>query len=614
MNNPLITPISPEHAQSLSGLFYQRVKRTPDKTAYHCYDPETNGWMTFSWKASLHEVVKWQKLLMHFQLKQGDSVAIMLKNCPQWIFMEQAALALGLIVVPLYSNDRLENTVYILNEARVRLILLENPQQLQELTNFSTQLEHLASIVSIANTAANSLPTDLSLNLVSVNDVFNDLAGTEPLSSEDYVHFKGHGDELATIVYTSGTTGKPKGVMLSHNNILYNTWFAISAVPCRNDDLFLSFLPLSHMFERTAGYYIPMMSGAEVAYARSIEELGEDLQTVKPTVLVTVPRIFERVYYKIKSQLEQKSGLARTLFTLTVNIGWKRFQYSQHRQKWTADLLLWPLLNHLVASKVTAKLGGRIRVAISGGAALSHDIARVFIGLGVTITQGYGLTETAPVISTNKLEDNDPFSVGQILPGIKTRFSNQGELLVSSPCVMLGYWKQKQASEDIFDEQHWLHTGDLAEMRDDHLYITGRIKDILVLSNGEKVSPADLEMAICSDPLFEQVMLIGEARPYLSAIIVLNSEQYAELNKSTPGNDSDLEKSLNSKALHDNVIEKIAARLDAFPGYEQIRKVKLVTQPWTTQNGFLTPTMKLKRNKLHEYFQADIEQLYAGHP
>jgi long-chain acyl-CoA synthetase len=635
MLNPEITPISPEQADSLSGLFYQRVTNTPDKMAYRYYEPAHKVWKSLSWRESLQQVIKWQQLLIHFELKAGDSIAIMLKNCPEWVFMEQAALALGLIVVPLYINDRAENVAYILSEAEVKLLLLEGKEQLQELSDITTQLELLTAIITIENTAFENTSfesitfesTDSSflegyqkLNIISFKEVFKHLnsynmsISPATVNSEDYIQFKGNADDLATIVYTSGTTGKPKGVMLSHNNILYNTWAAIAAVPCRNDDIFLSFLPLSHMFERTAGYYIPMMSGAEVAYARSIEDLAVDLQTVKPTVLVTVPRIFERVYSKIQSQLEKKSGFAQALFALTVNIGWKRFQYSQHQLRWFSGLLLWPLLNQLVARKITAKLGGKIRVAISGGAPLSNDVARVFIGLGVTITQGYGLTETAPVISTNKLEDNDPFSVGQILPGIMTRFSDQGELLVRSPSVMHGYWKQKEATDKVIDKQHWLHTGDLAEIREGHLYITGRVKDILVLSNGEKVPPADLEMAICSDPLFEQAMVVGEARPYLSAIVVLNSEQWPQLVKSVHlSANLDKNKALNSHQLKKFVIDKISTLLHAFPGYEQIRNVKLVLQPWTIQNGLITPTMKLKRNKLMEYFYADIDHLYTGH-
>jgi len=625
MKNSPVTPISPEQAETLCGLFYQRIKQTPDKTAYQFYDPEHEVWKSITWTESHHQVIKWQQLLIHFELKAGDSIAIMLKNCPEWVFMEQAALALGLIVVPLYINDRSENVAYILNEAEVKLLLVEGKEQLNELRDITTQLELLTAIITIEDITFENASSSFSvefqeLNIFSFEGIFKHLnpynkkITPASINSEDYIHFKGHADDLATIVYTSGTTGKPKGVMLSHNNILHNTWAAISAVPCRNDDIFLSFLPLSHMFERTAGYYIPMMSGAEVAYARSIEDLAIDLQTVKPTVLVTVPRIFERVYSKIQHQLENKSGFAQALFTLTVNIGWKRFQHSQHHLHWFPGLLLWPLLNQLVARKVTAKLGGKIRVAISGGAPLSNTIARVFMGLGVTITQGYGLTETAPVISTNILEDNDPFSVGQILPGIMTRFSDQGELLVRSPSVMLGYWKQKQATDAIIDKQHWLHTGDIAELRDGHLYITGRIKDILVLSNGEKVPPADLEMAICSDPLFEQAMVVGEARPYLSAIVVLNSEQWTQLVKSVHISASlDKEKILNSNKLKKFVINKISAQLHAFPGYEQIRNVKLVLQPWTIQNGFITPTMKLKRNKLMEFFHADIDQLYSGH-
>ncbi|MCU7939663.1 MAG: AMP-binding protein [gamma proteobacterium symbiont of Bathyaustriella thionipta] len=400
--------------------------------------------------------------------------------------------------------------------------------------------------------------------------------------------------------------------MLSHRNILYDTWASISAVPCRSDDKFLSFLPLSHMFERTAGYYIPMMSGAEIAYARSIELLAADLQTVKPSVLVTVPRIFERVHQKITSQLNDKPAIAQKLFNLTIDIGWKRFLFHQHKQNWFPGLLLWPLLNIIVAQKVMNKLGGNLRLAISGGAPLSNHIAQFFIGLGLTITQGYGMTEAGPVISTNKLDNNDPFSVGQILPGIQIKLSSSGELLVKAANVMKGYWKNKQATEKIIDSEGWLHTGDKAEYKNNHLYITGRVKEILVLSNGQKVPPANLEMAICSDPVFEQAIVIGEARPFLSAIIVINEDMWPELADEAHINSKD-QGALENNKIRKIVTQKLSSLLASFPGYEQIYRVKLVLKPWTINNGMLTPTMKIKRNTILQYFSGDIEDLYAGH-
>jgi len=412
----VIKPITPESAVSLSGLFYKRVKATPDKIAYHYYDHLSETWINLTWSEAYNEVTKWQTVLHSFNIKAQDKIAILLKNCPECVFSEQAALSTGAVVVPLYTNDRPENIAYILDNAEIKILIIENNQQIELLKSISSQLQKLTTIISLAP-SVNSSPEEGSANS-PVQPIHLPLYYyKERITTKPHVYYRYHSDpdDLATIVYTSGTTGKSKGVMLSHRNILFDTWASISAVPCRSDDKFLSFLPLSHMFEQTAGYYIPMMSGAEIAYARSIDLLAADLQVIKPTVLVTVPRIFERVQQKVMTQLSKKPLLAQKLFKLTINIGWKRFLFQQHKYKWFPGLLLWPLLNKLMAEKIMDKPGGNLRLAICDGAALSNEIAQFFIGLGLTITQGYGMTEAGPVISTNKLSDNDPFSVGQIL-------------------------------------------------------------------------------------------------------------------------------------------------------------------------------------------------------
>ncbi|MCK5667099.1 MAG: AMP-binding protein, partial [Thiotrichaceae bacterium] len=323
-----IKPITPESAVSLSGLFYKRVKATPDKIADHYHDHLSEAWKNLSWSEAYREVEKWQTILRSFDIKAQDKIAILLKNCPEWVFSEQASLSIGAVIVPLYTNDRPENITYILDNADIKILIIENNQQIELLKPIRSQLQQLTAIISLDPSIssspekgnANSPVEQANLPLYYYRD---------RITEKPHVYFQYHSDpdDLATIVYTSGTTGKPKGVMLSHRNILFDTWASISAVPCKSDDKFLSFLPLSHMFERTAGYYIPMMSGAEIAYARSIDLLAADLQVVKPTVLVTVPRIFERVQQKVMAQLRQKPLIVQKLFMLTVDIGWKHFLY-----------------------------------------------------------------------------------------------------------------------------------------------------------------------------------------------------------------------------------------------------------------------------------------------
>ena len=327
---------------------------------------------------------------------------------------------------------------------------------------------------------------------------------------------------------------------------------------------------------------------------------------------MSVPRIFERIYNKIQQGLTEKPAIARWLFTRAVNIGWRKFEYQQGRASWHPALLFWPILNILVASKVMAKLGGNLTMTVVGGAPLPFDVARLFIGLGLPMLQGYGLTETSPVISVNTPENNDPTSVGVILPGIETRISDKDELLVKTPSAMAGYWNNQTATDEIIDTEGWLHTGDKARIEGGYLYITGRLKEIIVLANGEKVPPADMEMAICCDTLFEQAMIIGEGRPYLSALVVLNEEQWPAIAKQA-GVDSNDPMACQSDRINHIIIARIAQQLTDFPGYAAIRQVVCQREPWTIENGLMTPTLKIKRNIVCKTFEKSIEKMYTGH-
>ncbi len=595
------THITPAEAENLSGLFFERVQRTPDRPAYRYYDAARENWETLSWREAGNLAARWQAALAGEKLQPGDRVALMLQNCPEWVMFDQAALANGLVVVPLYTQDRAENVAYILKDANVKLLLLGGQEHWDALQPVHAQLGFIKRIVTLEHV---DTVGDLDPPLVSAGAWLPDDAQLQRSRIEP--------DTLATIVYTSGTTGRPKGVMLSHTNILWNAARSLQMVKCGDDEVFLSFLPLSHMLERTAGYYLPIILGATVAYNRSIPQLAEDLLVIRPSIIISVPRIFERVYNKIQLGLEDKSPLARKLFALAVEVGWTRFLYQQGRGRWHPRLLLWPLLKALVAGKVVAKLGGRLHIAVVGGAPLPGGVARLFLGLGLPLIQGYGLTETGPVISVNRIEDNDPASAGCLLQDVEVRIGEQDELLVRSPGVMLGYWNNDSATLDMIDSDGWLHTGDKGCLRDGHIYITGRLKEILVLANGEKVPPADMEMAICMDSLFEQVMVIGDNRPYLSALAVLNPEQWRTL-ASGLRLDPDDPHACQHRQINEIVRERIAKRLGSFPGYAQIRAVHCQLQPWSIEDGLMTPTLKLKREQIYRRYQDVIEQLYAGH-
>lgn len=592
--------ISIERARTLPGLFLERTERSPDKVAYRYFDSPSAQWCELTWSDMARYIACWQAGLIDDGFKRGDHVAIMLPNGREWVAFEQAALGMGLVVIPLYVNDRAENVAYILEHANVKALLLQGREQWRSLQSIRPTLNKLARVISVDDVGDES-----SLNVRALVEWLPPLG--ETLRSDVCKR-----DDLATIVYTSGTTGKPKGVMLSHNNILWDAHSSMHSVPSYPDDVFLSFLPLSHTLERTAGYYLPMMAGAEVAYARSIPLLPEDLLTIRPTVLISVPRIFERVALKVQSALNEKGGVTPVLFATAVSVGWRRFLHQQHRAPWHPSLAAWPVFETLVAQKILDKFGGRVRVAVCGGAPLSQHVAKIFVGLGMPLVQGYGMTETSPVVAVNKLENNDPASVGEPLKDVEVRIAPDGELLVRGPGVMMGYWKNDKATRETISDDGWLHTGDKAEIRDKRIYITGRLKEIIVLANGEKVPPSDMEAAIIMDGLFDQAMVIGEGKAYLCALVVVNPTQWEILVKQT-GYRGDPQDAPRDPDMLNAVLARIGKCLHDFPGYAQIRRVAVSLEPWTVDNELMTPTLKLKRAKIMDRYAQDISDLYHGH-
>ena len=589
--------ISPESCSSLPGLFLARVSKTPNGVAYRYCNKMSEQWHTTTWTEFAQTVSRWRTALQQEKLEPGDRVAVMLPNCPEWVAFDQAALSLGLVVVPLFANDRPENIGYILKDTESKIFLCPGIHYWQHLSPVLDQLNSLQRIITIDF-------CQTSKDDPKITCITNWL----PDSKESTPSYSPVIHETASIVYTSGTTGLPKGVMLSHRNILENSYGGLLCMDIYPSDTFLSFLPLSHMLERTAGYYLPMMAGATVAFARSIPDLAEDLVTVKPTVMVAVPRIFERIYSGVISKLASKPKPIIALFHKAVETGWNSFLYRQGRGPWSISLLPRPLLDVLVAKKVRDRLGGRLRVIITGGAPLSAEVSQFFIGLGLPLYQGYGLTETSPVISVNRPEDNRPEGVGKPLPGLEVKIGHEQELLVRGSCVMQGYWRNEQATANTIDTDGWLHTGDKASYEDGHIRITGRLKDIIVLSNGEKVALTDMEMAIAMDPLFEFNIVIGEGRPFLSMLGVLNRPLWEEL-AGQLGVSPEPE-SLNLPVVHSAILARTEKLLSRFPGFVYIKEVSLSLAPWTVENGFLTPTLKLKRAVIEKHMKGEIQRIY----
>ncbi len=599
--------ITVEAAGTLDGLFAERVRRTPEALAYRNFDRVDQCWRDFSWRDVAGCVARWRAALVQEGFDAGDRVAIRLRNSLEWVCFDQAALGEGLVTVPLYTEDRPDNIAYILDDAAVSLLLVQSLSQWEKLKPAladNTLLQRVLILDAVdAGRREAALAADERLRFVD---------DWLPRSAPPAARREGEPNALASIVYTSGTTGRSKGVMLSHYNMLSVAHAAMTSVSCYQQDLFLSFLPLSHTLERTAGYYLPMMAGAAVAHARSVPQLAEDLLQIRPTVLIAVPRIFERVHGRITAQLEKKSPLARGLFRIAVRVGWRNYRYRQGEARWSPVLWLNPLLKKLVGDKVTAKLGGRMRYAVSGGAALPLTVSKVFIGLGLEILQGYGLTETSPIISVNVPGRNDPGTVGEPCRGIEVAVGDNNELLVKSPGVMLGYWNNHAATAEMIDAKGWLHTGDQVRLDEKgRISITGRLKDILVLSNGEKIPPAEMESAICLDPLFEQALVVGEGCPCLAALVVLNADLWFGFAKEL-GLDPFERGCLGDEHLRKKVLSRIQAQLHDFPGYARIRRVSLSLDPWTVEEGLITPTLKARRAKILDCYQPQVDAMYTA--
>lgn len=585
--------IDRQSAVTLDELFRERVRRSPNKIAYNQYDTQYEQWYGLTWAEIATQVERWQVALHDAGLTKGDRVAICHKNSIEWVVFDQAALRLGLVVVPIYIEDRPENISYVLQDSGARLVLFSTATQASEVLQCDDELEQL-ELILIMHRDAPTAGFEHRLTL---------LDGWLPEFGQHLQRGITEPDDLASIVYTSGTTGRPKGVMLSHRNILSNAYNGMRSIALKPEDRLLSFLPLSHTFERTIGYYAPLMCASIVTYNRSIKLLAEDIQLAKPTVMISVPRVFERVHNQLYATMAKGSRLQQWLFQLAIKSGWHRFECQQGRRRWSSIMLLQPILDRIVGQKVREKLGGHLDYVIVGGAALPVNVSKTFISLGIKLLQGYGLTESSPVLTVNTFTHHRADAIGLPLHEVQLKVDEHDELLAKGENIMMGYWQNQKASQKTMDGE-WLKTGDRATIDEyGFLRIIGRIKEIIVLATGEKVPPGDIEMAILEDPLFEQVMVLGEAKSFLTALVVLNKQQVQQLKDTSEGNQVDFQALL---------IDKIKSCMQEFPGYANVRKCAVVEE-WTVENGMLTPTLKLKRPKIQDKHADDIAKMYAGH-
>jgi long-chain acyl-CoA synthetase len=600
-----MTAAVPENVTTLPALLRWRVRETPSGLAYRQFERATARWISYSWSESDREFERWRLALAAEKLDRGARVAILMPNGIEHIAMDQAALSGGLVPVPLHAIDNPESIIYILQDSGAELLLVDSSDHWQAILKAAGGNLKLRRVVCAKLDAPDGGDPGRLVALAHWLQSAQTMTG--PFAAHQIAP-----QDLAALVYTSGTVGRPKGVMLSHDNILANIRAIGKRLPASPDDVFLSFLPLSHTFERTCGYYYPIAIGASVVFARSVKELPQDLREVRPTALVAVPRIYERAYAKIKEGRAAADPIRRTIFDLALAVGGRRLDARRGVGRLTViDQILWPVLQRAVASRILTQFGGRLHLAITGSAPIGEPVIRLFLALGLDLLQGYGMTELSPVVSVNTADDNDYRSVGRPLDGIEVRLGDDGELLVKGPNVMLGYWGKPQETQRVKQSDGWLHTGDQARIEDGRIYITGRIKDIIVTSTGEKIAPVDLETAVLADPLFTQVMVVGENRPYLAALAVLDAqlwdrERQRLIKAGRPGAPE------RNSAQAAFLLKRIAQAVKSYPSYATPRAVWWSTEPWTIDAGLLTPTLKNKRAAIERRFAAEIEELYAG--
>ncbi len=603
---PTDSPIA--EARTLSEIFRARVALTPDAVAYRQHDARSDRWIDWTWRRTGEEVARWRAALAGERFAAGARVATLMANSVAYVCVDQAALSLGLAIVPLHLTDNPGNLAYILADSGASALVIDNPDYWARLAPELRELADLERIVVLSGGEPDGAGATAADPRAAAASHWLDAANPRQAAQAIVAP-----ETLAAIVYTSGTTGRPKGVMLSHGNVVSNVLAVLQCVAAAPDDLYLSFLPLSHTFERTAGYYAPVATGGAVAFGRSVAFLSEDLRRVRPTILISVPRIYERAYLAVQERLATQGAPAQMLSRWAERVGWRRFEAAQGRPPRRASLpdrFAWLMLDRLVAAKVRAAFGGRLRIAVTGGAPMPPAVSRFFLAMGVDVLQGYGMTESSPVVSVNRIERNDPESVGETIPGVAVRIGDNDELMVKGPNVMLGYWRRPEDTARALEPDGWLHNGDQARLADGRVYIKGRIKDIIVTSTGEKVSPADLEQAIGADPLFEQTMVIGEQRPFIAAIAVLNRSRL-EAEAKALGLAGAPEDALASERIRTLALARIGSAVAHFPAYATPRKVWLTLEPWTIAAGLMTPTLKLKRQAIESALAAQIAGLYA---
>ena len=545
--------------------------------------------------------------LTELGLQKGDRVALLSENRPEWAITDLATLAGGGVTVPMFSTLTSAQVEYIVRDSGAKILCLSSERQLEKIkafdANVPTSLQHIIIFDDLQDDSVRTFDQvcELGQQVENGDQIYQQTSeAVEP-------------DDLASIIYTSGTTGDPKGAMLTHSNFMSNVQAAMGIVTITPDDVFLSFLPLSHVFERMGGHYLPLSGGAKIAYAESLFTIRQDMQEVRPTIMMSVPRLYEGMHERIIRSVKEGSAVKQKIFHWSVGVGAKVSQAIQQKKKPSPILSLKAnIANKLVFQKLKAVTGGRLRFFVSGGAPLSKAIAEFFHSAGILILEGYGLTETSPVISVNCPDRWKFGTVGPVVPGVEVEIAEDGEILSRGPHIMQGYFNKPGDTAEAIDSDGWFHTGDIGEIDEEgFLTITDRKKNILILSNGKNVAPQPIENQLKQSPYISEIMLLGDQRSIVTALIVPSFDEIKEYAQEHQLETEDVAALLQTPEIQRLIRGEINEYSTDFADFERVRMFILLEEEFTQESGDMTPTLKLKRQVIMEKHKAAIERMYG---
>ncbi len=592
---------------TLGRTFWDRVERSAERPAQMFKREGT--WQTLTWR-QVGEIVEEVALgLLALGRAKGDAVGILSASRAEWVQADMAIFSAGCVTVPIYPTYPPDLVAYVVTDAQVRTLFVEDPAQLAKVLEARPKMESLQQVVVIAGqpaAAADGVYAWEALRRLGREQ----RPSLRPLLDRRLEETRP--EDVATIVYTSGTTGPPKGVVQTHANHMAALRASAQTTPTTEGWVHLLFLPLAHSFGRLESFLGPFQ-GLLTAFAESLDKVGDNLREVRPHFICSVPRVFEKVYARILAGVEAGSPLKKRIFHWALGVGRQVSRLQQARRPVPPLLRLQHRLAHrLVFSKLHAALGGRLQWAVSGGAPLSREIAEFFHAAGILVLEGYGLTETCPVLTFNRPENFRFGSVGQALPGIELKIAPDGEILARGPNIATrGYYKQPEATREVFDPDGWFHTGDIGRLDEDgFLYITDRKKDLIITAGGMNIAPQNIENLLKADPFISQVMVYGDRRPYPVALVTLNPDELAKFAREH-GLPTDDPAAL---VKHPRVVERVGRTVEEknaqLPSYARIKRFAVLPGDFAQETGELTPTLKVKRKVVTDKYRAVLEELY----